>query len=379
MRRWFLALALLVGLLILSACAAEEKATPAPASPTAAAKAPWEEEWERVLAAARREGKVAVLGPAGSAQREALERGFEKAFPGIDVEYLGESGSVHARRLVEERKASIYSADVYIGGTTTAIGDLMPAGAADPLKPTLILPEVTETKNWRDGRLDFADNAQVYNLVPMPYPKTMIAYNKQLVDPKELQSYRDLLNPKWKGKLATMDPRIAGSGNVSYYFYYVHPTLGEAFIRQLAEQDVRPTRDQRQIAEWVAQGAVAMALGFGEDDMLAFVKEGAPIGMIQALQEGNPLVSGSSSVLLINKAPHPNAAKVYINWYLSKEGQTLMSQATGWPSLRLDVAGQYTPEHARYQPGVKYDIKTYDEAAVKRKDDFGQVLAKYFK
>ena len=379
MGRWLLWLMALVALLALSACAAKEKATPAPASPTVGAKAPWEEEWERVVVAARREGKVAVLGPAGTAQRETLERAFEKAFPGIDVEYLGESGSVHARRLVEERKASIYSADVYIGGTTTAIGDLISAGMGDPLKPALILPEVTETKNWRDGRLEFADSARAYNLAPMPYPKTLIAYNKQAVDPKELRSLRDLLNPKWKGKLATMDPRIAGSGNATFFFYWVHPNLGEAFIGQLAAQEVRLTRDQRQIAEWVAQGAVAMAIGFGEDDMLAFAREGAPIGMIQGLEEGSPLVSGSTSVLLINKAPHPNAAKLYINWYLSKEGQTLMSQATGFPSLRLDVGGQYAPEHARYQAGVKYDITTYDEAAVKRKDEFVQMLGKYFK
>src|SRR3990170_6147689 len=120
MNRWLSMLALLTGLLALAGCAAEEKATPAPASPTAAVKPAWEQEWEQTVAAAKREGKVAVAGPVGTDVRRALTEPFEKKY-GISVEYLGQRGAEFGTRVRTERAAGQYLWDVYIGGTTTAI------------------------------------------------------------------------------------------------------------------------------------------------------------------------------------------------------------------------------------------------------------------
>src|SRR3990172_4947634 len=248
MWRWPFLMIALVGLTVLAACAGEEEATPAPTTPGAAGKPAWEQEWDRVLAAAKQEGKVAVVSDVGPTVREALTEPFQKRY-GITVEHLGISGGEAAARLKTERAAGQYLWDVMVHGTTTMITDLIPSGIAEPIKPALILPEVTDTKNWRDGRLEFADKAGVYDLVFIGTPKVILAYNKSLVDPKELKSYKDLLAPKWKGKMAAIDPRVAGPGLATFTFFYMNQELGESFIRELAGEDLQLTRDHRQITE----------------------------------------------------------------------------------------------------------------------------------
>ncbi|HLB29460.1 MAG TPA: hypothetical protein VJM69_04945, partial [Dehalococcoidia bacterium] len=149
MRRWLITLGLLVGLLALLACAAEEKATPAPVGPTAAAKPAWEEEWQRVLAAAKQEGTVAILGVAGTERRDALTEGSEKKY-GIKVEYLGGRGPEFSERLRTERGAGQYLWDINIGGLTHWLPYLN-QGWFDPIEPALIQPEVKDGKHWWGG------------------------------------------------------------------------------------------------------------------------------------------------------------------------------------------------------------------------------------
>ncbi|HLB29681.1 MAG TPA: extracellular solute-binding protein, partial [Dehalococcoidia bacterium] len=250
-------------------------------------------------------------------------------------------------------------------------------GVAEPIKPALILPEVTDLSKWKDGHIDFADKAEVYNIVSFVNPKAMIFYNKNLVDPKKLTSYKDLLSPEWKGKLVSFDPTSAGSGLATFTFYYTNPALGEDFIRQLAGQGIRTTRDQDQVVRWVAEGAAAIAIAFGEDNATPLIKAGAPVGIIQTLKEGGYFTTGSTSLLLMNRAPHPNAAKVFVNWFLSKDGATAFGTAVGWNTRRVDIPQDYIPEYGRIAPGVKYDETNYKEDMVYRKDEIAAVVRKY--
>ncbi|HKZ50237.1 MAG TPA: hypothetical protein VJ256_00565, partial [Dehalococcoidia bacterium] len=161
MRRWLVSVLVLAGLLALAACAAEKEATPAPTAPaTAGAKPAWEQEWDQVLAAAKREGKVAVQSDIGPALRQALTGPFEKKY-GITVEHLGVAGREIPPRVKTERDAGQYLWDVYIHGTTTALESMIPMGAFDPIEPALILPEVKDPKNWRQGKLWFADKGHL--------------------------------------------------------------------------------------------------------------------------------------------------------------------------------------------------------------------------
>src|SRR3972149_7075633 len=104
MWRRFSSLILPLALLALAACAAEEKVTPAPGTPMAETRPAWEQEWERVLAAAKQEGKLTILGPVGTPAREGLAEPFQKKY-GISVELLGMSSAEAATKLQTERTA----------------------------------------------------------------------------------------------------------------------------------------------------------------------------------------------------------------------------------------------------------------------------------
>ncbi len=176
MKRWLFFAFLIASLLALSACAGKEEATPAPATPApTAGKTAWEQEWERVLAVAKQEGKVAVVGAGGAEMRKALTEPFQKKY-GITVEFLGASGREIAPRIKTERDAGQYLWDVMVHGTTTGLESMVPAKALDPIEPALILPEVKEAKNWRGGALEFADKGRLV-LVMTPFQRGTIFVN----------------------------------------------------------------------------------------------------------------------------------------------------------------------------------------------------------
>src|SRR5882757_9351573 len=210
----------------------------------ALAAAPGQEEWERVLQAAKKEGKVAIIGPTGADRRDALTIAFEKKY-GIGIEYHSDSGAGILPRLSAERKADRYLWDVVITGTTTALENLIPARVLDPLEANLILPEVKDLKLWRNGALEFLDPGRQL-LVMSPYQRGTLFVNSTLANPKEFKSYKDLLDPKWKGKIVADDPRKSGPGQATFTFFFLHPELGAKFIRALGGQGLTLLKDYAQ-------------------------------------------------------------------------------------------------------------------------------------
>src|SRR6266568_8770436 len=111
-------------------------------------------EWESTLAAAKKEGKVAVITDVTATMRDALTLDFEKKY-GIPVELFGTSGREVAPRVAAERKAGQFLWDIYIHGSTTALESMIPMGAFDPLEPALMLADVKDPKTWRGGGMEF--------------------------------------------------------------------------------------------------------------------------------------------------------------------------------------------------------------------------------
>lgn len=322
----------------------------------------WQREWERVMTGAKREGKVVVWGPPGAEVRKALTEGFYKSLPGIEVEYTGASGALLAPKLLAERRAKQYVVDLYLSGTTTILEGLLKGGALDPVRPALILPEVVDLAKWWQGRLDFADQAGRYNLVFSTNVKTPVAINPTLVKRDSLRSYWDLLNPKWQGKVVMKDPVSPGPGNATAAFLYAEPALGKEFMRQFfTQQKVTLSFDDRQILEWVARGQYLVAVAPSELLATGLKAKGLAVELVGAEQfkEGSYITAGFGSAALINPQPHPNAARIYLNWLLSKDGQTEWSKAAGYTSRRLDVPRDhldpaYIPkEGVYYQPNYK--------------------------
>jgi iron(III) transport system substrate-binding protein len=331
----------------------------------------WQAQWERVLQAAKQEGVVSLLGTTGVEVRDALTLPFEKAY-GIRVDYFGGSGSEQATRVSAERRAGKYAWDIFVGGTTTGFSSLIPIKAFDPLDPALILPDVKDPKNWRGGGIEFVDPGRQM-VVMTPTHRVILIVNSSAVDPNSIKSYKDLLNPKWKGQIATDDPRRSGPGQASFTFFYLHPELGPDFIRALARQEPVVFRDPSQLINLVGQAKYPILIG-PRDTMLAdALKRGLPISIVNPslVREGSDISSSSGNVAMFNRPPHPNAAKVYVNWLLSKEGQTHHARALDTVSSRLDVPHDHAEPWKVPQPGA---IKTYTYEAMEAKDNLVRLL-----
>jgi len=170
------------------------------------------------------------------------------------------------------------------------------------------------------------------------YATEAFSYNTKLINPKEFKSYKDLLDPKWKGKIMIYNPTVAGAGDAKLAFFYLHPELGEGFIRALAGQDVVAMANIEQMMQWLASGQYPIAIGGSLTAGGPFYKERL-IDDLPATQmkEGGSVHVGVGAVGLFNKAPHPNAAKVFLNWVLGKEGAAEFAKSGPYPSTRVDV------------------------------------------
>ncbi len=332
-------------------------------------------EWESTLAAAKKEGKVSVISDVTATMRDALTLDFEKKY-GISVDLFGTSGREVAPRVAAERKAGQFLWDIYIHGSTTALEAMIPMGAFDPLEPALIQPDVKDPKTWRGGGMEFLDPNKMV-LVMTPFQRGTIFYNTKLVNAKEFKSHKDLLDPKWKGKMVVDDPRRAGPGVATFTFFYLHPELGPDFIRALGKQQMTILRDYAQEVDAVGQGRFPVLIGAADFVAITRAKQGVPIAIVDArqLKEGTDLSPTNGTLALFNRAPNPNAAKIYINWLLSKEGQTIFARANGYVSARLDVPTDHTEPWRVPLPGA---IKTYTRAAMQVKNTLQPLLQEVF-
>ncbi len=354
-----------------SAAAPAASAKPASVAASAAAKpAPSGAagDWNQVVAAAKQEGEVVVMGQGGNNVVEALTGGFKKAYPDIKIDFTGATGGEVANKLLTERKANRFSVDVTVHGTTTYVAQLVPAGAVDPLQPYLVGPNNRDPSKWRDG-YTFADDAGKYDFMMLVGVKVPLIYNPTMMKASDLKSYKDLLDPKWKGKIAMYDPRVAGSGLASATFWYTTPGLGKDYLKELfGKQNVIFTTDDRQLTDWVARGQYPIGLAAQDFSAIELKERGVPIEFLHAdaLKEGTYVTAAWGSLGAINKAPHPNAAKVYMDWLLSKEGQEGISKASGYPSRRLDASTAGLLDAVIPKPGVEYQENAKEKYVVLR-------------
>src|SRR5713226_5456794 len=324
----------------------------------------WQLEWDRTMEVAKKEGEVVLY---ASDDYERLFAEFRKKYPEISVKGFYARGQDVVQRMMNERRAGKYIADLYIDGMTTGYNVLYKGKAVDAIKPTLILPEVRDQSKWWRGKHHYIDPEGQYLLIFDGESRVDICYNSTQLDPNEIKSYWDLVNPKWKGKMATMDPTIGGPVGTTLRFMYYSPLLGQNFLRRLlGEMDLTPSRDSRQIADWLSSGKFAVTLlsSASRMDLGKAKAQGLPVGWYgpKELKEGAAITAASGGIALINRAPHPNAAKIAINWLLSREGQIAYQKffATaeeGPDSLRIDIPKNGVPVGSRRVEGVIDDSK----------------------
>jgi iron(III) transport system substrate-binding protein len=322
--------------------------------------APAQSSWDETLKAAVKEGEVDVHGGPGELYENALKGAFRRDYPNIKINFSGLGGRNAIPKVLREREAGIYTLDVYVGGTLSLLQGLKPMGALAPLRQAFLLPEVTDDKAWyggfESGWMD-KDRALVYGFEAAVNPTAMV--NWDFVSHDDLKTFEDLLKPQFAGKIVYDDPRLPGEGSANTQRLLVN--FGPDFLKRLfAQQKIVYVTNQRQHAEWVVRGQYPIGIGTPTEQLAPFLRQG--LGRNVAPLDGplpRPTYSAAfGNVVVLDRAPHPNGAKIYLNWLLSKAGQTAWS-TTGHNSRRLDVphgAPEFFPK-----PGVAYQADQKEE------------------
>jgi len=291
-------------------------------------------EWQRVVAAAKKEGKVVIGAPPGSDFRNEAQAALKKRFD-LDSEFIQAPGPNLMSKVVAEKQAGAATVDAFLIGPCTG-NSLLNADLFEPLAPAMILPEVKDPARWFGGHL-WADNQTgknlLYSFVAQITPS--LYYNTKLVKPQDVRSYNDLLDPRWKGRIGIRDPRVPGGGLAMWAFLL--DLKGEEYIKKLAQQEMFVSRNARQIADALAKGSLSLTIGVGYRDFDAFLEANLPVKHLPTLKEGTYVSGGNGIIGIIKGAPHPSAAKVFFNWLLSREGQELHGKTAQQPTRRLDV------------------------------------------
>lgn len=366
------------GIVILAACAVAlgllaaacgRAPTPTATNPSAPASEWNDPAWNELIAAAQREGRVVIAagGEPSRSYRPVLDL-FGKKF-GITAEMTTGNATDTVNRLLAERASGLFTIDIGLIAHNTSQRRLVPAGALVPVDLLLIHPEVVDRSLWHGSRHWYADEEQkfVFLYTAVPEDSWRFWYNTQRISAQEIttiKSLGDLFDPKWRGKnasLAISDP----AGLATLIRLYVAPEAGPEWVRRyLLEADVTFSADRRILDTWLTQGRFPLEFpASSRDELIELQKAGLPIKEVEILkqQPGLQTASSASSIEVFDRPAHPNAAQLFLNWFLSKEGQTEVQKIEGslFGSLREDIGYGSIDPSARRAPGVTY---TFEEA-----------------
>jgi len=318
-----------------------------------------------LASAAKAEGTVIVDGPPIDAVRDAIVGGFQRAY-GIPVSYISSGTAASGARVRAERAAGKYLLDVFISGSDTPTLTFLPGGWLERVEPVLVAPDVIDKRKWKDGRLWYEDPGNTIlrvqqNVVPE------LAVNTKLVGHGEVTTWKSLLEPKWLGKVIAKDPASSGAGASLISYFYIN--FGPDFVKKLyVEQKPILSRDARQAVQWLAQGNYPILVGPDTPALDQFRQLGYPIEPVFPTDAPSVLTGSWGLVCLLNKAPHPSAAKLFINWFAGPAAQEAFAKADQSLSLRTDVKYEGIPQFVFPQKGTKY-IDTYEYKYVTEQRD----------
>ncbi len=361
---YLVAIALSIGVLTV-ACTASPASNPSPEAKApagaVASKVSWEQKWESTLTTAKKEGTLTIYTVWAAEVTGPLREAFRKKY-GIEMEFgsVGR-GPELPPKVQAENRAGLYIADGFGSGASTLLAAMKPAGLLGSIDPMLILPEVTDLKAWSGGQFPFLDKDRTIVGYSALIDRNILI-NTTMIKDGEITSFKDLLKPQYKGKIVMGDPTVSGSANSTFsHLAYNVWNLEEAsqWMRQiLKQQEAAINRDDRLLTEWVARGKYAIALGPRQPAVVELTRAGAPIKLVDQKEGYRATPSGGCFAVPAQPA-HPNAEAVFVNWLLSKEGQTVFAKGYGAPSRRVDVPTEGVDPTLVINPGEKlfYDTE----------------------
>lgn len=304
-------------MLSLAACSArsDNSASPPPAGAAASTQP------EDLVAAAEKEGSLTWYTSFTDKDVLAIAGAFNKRYPNIKLNHLQGSIDKLTARIGTEQKGGKFNADL-VQGSATYVVQLANGGELQPYEPSDAAPAPADLKLPRGyGNVDFVLT-------------NVIGYNPQILKQEGLSaptSYEDLTTPQWKGKFS------ADARDVGWYESLIDKmghdkALG--LVKALGANKPRIIESHTQAVTQVQSGEpVATIAAYGYK--AAVVKGQTPETFDFA--NSDPLPASPDVIELVKNAPHPNAAKVFMNWFLSQGGQQTIVDVTGRASLRSEV------------------------------------------
>ena len=283
--------------------------------------------WQKVVEAAQKEGKLTIYSYNFTSDvGVAVSKGFNNKY-GIPVDIITGRGSEIAERIRTEQRIGSAVADL-MDANSLQISNLKDAGLTVSSKE---IPVLQEKDAWQvNPTVDSQGHILMNNL---SYYDAWI--NTRLVKPnEEPRSLREMAQPKWKGKLIMHDPVFSSAVYEVFIRLLRRNFIDLETLRALGKNVDNFAINAPSAAADVAKGTYAIQPAMSVSTYTPFMVEGAPVKAIP-LEEGT--VISDLSIAAIKGSPHPNAAKLFNNWLLSQEGQTIYLKVLGGTSARKDV------------------------------------------
>jgi len=274
---------------------------------------------KEVLEGARKEGQLVFYSGIPIPDAQAILSALEKKYPFIKTTFYRATGPALVSRIQTEQRAG------------THVWDVMNSTGFEPYvlleQGYFAKYESSERKHFPEGHKDNDGMWATMYTTPM-----IVSYNSKLVSAADLpKDYADLLNLKWKGRLGMDSSDFEWYANLRKVW---GTEKAQKFLDGLKKQDVRLVQKRALLTELLSGGEIAMLVNNFLQNAIEAKRKGSPVEFLAL----DPVVSAAGLVGINRLAPHPNAAKLFVDFVLSREGQELIVK-TDRSSVRKDVAG----------------------------------------
>lgn len=274
---------------------------------------------KEVIEGGRKEGQLVFYSGMPIPDAQAILSALEKKYPFIKTTFYRATGSALVSRIQTEQRAG------------THIWDVMNSTGFEPYalleQGYFAKYDSAERKNFPEGHKDNDGMWATMYTTPM-----VVSYNSQLVAPADLpKDYVDLLSPKWKGRLGMDSSDLEWYANLRKIW---GAEKARSFLEGLKKQDVRFAQGRTMLTGLLSGGEIALLVNNFLQNVIEAKRKGSPVEFVAL----DPVVSAAGLVGINKLAPHPNAARLFVDFVLSREGQELIVK-TDRSSVRKDVAG----------------------------------------
>ena len=267
---------------------------------------------------AKKEGKLVIYG-LGEPFLTPIATTFKRRYAGITIEAFDEPGAQSRERIIAEQKTSRLIGDIIIAGPTN-----------HQMLTDLNYLEPFKTSQWANMIPELLPD--IPNTNPLRASVFSVAINSKLIPPaEEPKVWADLLQSKFKGKMASDDPR--GSGGGAGMIASLEKAFGVEYLHKLAAQDIFFSRDSGTILANLVRGEYSLFITASHDEIIAARKSGAPL---KFLKPADGVRAAGNFQSIVKNAPHMNAAKLWVEWSTSEEGQQAFAK-TGQAAARKGI------------------------------------------